>query len=249
MKGYQVFVADFHSQFFSFTFIVFATIIIFVSSAGLATLQTKTNGQILGINILAYEGIQTPVLETQSRFKELISFKTTSIQYKTKHIYDGNLEYGQTLVISEGKTGERKDKIKTTLYDGKQYDQEIISLENIPAEDKVVAIGRKKIFKTLETKDGNLNYFAKLRMYSTSYDKNCRGCNETTAIGLQAGYGVVAVDPSVIPLRTRLYIPGYGIAIAGDTGGAVKGNVIDLGFDDIRSGWWSSRYTDVYLIQ
>jgi 3D (Asp-Asp-Asp) domain-containing protein len=66
---------------------------------------------------------------------------------------------------------------------------------------------------------------------------------------LRAGYGVVAVDPSVIPLRTKVYIPGYGVAIAGDTGGAIKGNIIDLGFDDVRSGWWSSRYTDVYLIE
>src|SRR3990167_3865473 len=58
---------------------------------------------------------------------------------------------------------------------------------------------------------------------------------------------LVAVDPKVIPLRTRLYIPGYGFAIAGDTGGSIKGDKIDLGFDDVKTGWWSSRFTDIYL--
>ena len=51
------------------------------------------------------------------------------------------------------------------------------------------------------------------------------------ATGMKAQYGVVAVDPKVIPLHTKLYIEGYGFAIAGDTGGAIKGNKIDLFFN------------------
>jgi 3D (Asp-Asp-Asp) domain-containing protein len=51
-----------------------------------------------------------------------------------------------------------------------------------------------------------------------------------TASGMRAGYGVVAVDPRVIPLGTRVYVPGYGAAVAGDTGSAIKGYRIDLGF-------------------
>jgi|GEM_PF-814474 len=52
-----------------------------------------------------------------------------------------------------------------------------------------------------------------------------------TASGLKAQVGVVAVDPNVIPLFTKLYIEGYGFAIAGDTGGGVRGEVIDLYFN------------------
>lgn len=49
-----------------------------------------------------------------------------------------------------------------------------------------------------------------------------------TATGVKPQIGIVAVDPKVIPLGTKLYINGYGKAIAGDTGGAIKGNKIDL---------------------
>lgn len=54
--------------------------------------------------------------------------------------------------------------------------------------------------------------------------------------------GTVAVDPGVIPLGTRMYVPSYGYGVAEDTGGAVVGNIIDLGYGpndimDWRSGW------------
>jgi 3D (Asp-Asp-Asp) domain-containing protein len=52
----------------------------------------------------------------------------------------------------------------------------------------------------------------------------------STATGLPVGYGIVAVDPTVIPLGTRLTIPGYGDAVAADTGGAIIGARIDLWF-------------------
>jgi 3D (Asp-Asp-Asp) domain-containing protein/peptidoglycan hydrolase CwlO-like protein len=52
----------------------------------------------------------------------------------------------------------------------------------------------------------------------------------TTATGIPVGWGVVAVDPSVIPLGTRMFIPGYGEGVAADTGSAVRGRIIDLWF-------------------
>ena len=64
----------------------------------------------------------------------------------------------------------------------------------------------------------------------------------TTATGLPVGHGIVAVDPSVIPLGTRLSVPGYGDAVAADTGSAIRGAVIDLWFPTVAEAHaWGRR--------
>ncbi len=69
-----------------------------------------------------------------------------------------------------------------------------------------------------------------------------------TATGMQTAPGVVAVDPSVIPLGTRMTIPGYGTGIAADTGGAVRGNVIDLWFPTTAQALaWGRRTVTITL--
>ena len=60
--------------------------------------------------------------------------------------------------------------------------------------------------------------------------------------------GVVAVDPKVIPLGTRLYIPGYGFAVAADTGGGIKGNMVDLGYPDGVQSTGEQGWVDVYIL-
>lgn len=74
-----------------------------------------------------------------------------------------------------------------------------------------------------------------LTMVATAYD-GCYQCNKPyygypSYIGLPLARGIVAVDPRVIPMGTRLYVEGYGNAIAADQGNAIKGNRIDLFFD------------------
>ena len=69
-----------------------------------------------------------------------------------------------------------------------------------------------------------------------------------TATGVLVTYGIVAVDPTVIPLGTRMFIPGYGYAVAADTGGAVKGYIIDLGYPDGVAVDWRSRWLDIYIL-
>lgn len=93
-----------------------------------------------------------------------------------------------------------------------------------------------------------LNDSIKLRVWATSYDRNCRGCNEITATGTLLTHGVCAVDPKFIRLGTYIYVPGYGVCRAEDTGGKVKGAIVDLGFEDVKKGWWRARWTDAYLL-
>lgn len=92
-------------------------------------------------------------------------------------------------------------------------------------------------------------YKSKLTMFATAYSPEDPGCGTRTSAGFRAGYGVVAVDPKVIPMHTRLYIEGYGYAIAGDIGGIIKGNRIDLGFPTRKEVHkFGSKNLTVYII-
>ena len=74
-----------------------------------------------------------------------------------------------------------------------------------------------------------------IELESTAYDPGPISCGPhatgRTATGMHAAYGIAAVDPTVIPLGTHLYVEGYGYAIAADTGSAIKGDRIDLCFN------------------
>lgn len=70
----------------------------------------------------------------------------------------------------------------------------------------------------------------------------------STATGLPVGWGIVAVDPGVIPLGTHMTVPGYGEAVAADTGGAIVGNTIDLWFPTIaQANAWGRRTVTIVL--
>ncbi len=90
--------------------------------------------------------------------------------------------------------------------------------------------------------EDDLNCARTMNVWATWYTAASAGGSGTTATGTTVRKGTVAVDPSVIPLGTRMYIPGYGYGVAEDTGGAIIGNIIDLGYGpndvkDWRSGW------------
>ena len=80
----------------------------------------------------------------------------------------------------------------------------------------------------VETPQGYVPYTQVLGMEATAYLPTDGSGEGLTAMGIPATYGIVAVDPDVIPLGTRVYIPGYGEALAADTGGAIYGYRIDL---------------------
>ena len=77
---------------------------------------------------------------------------------------------------------------------------------------------------------------------ATCYDLTGR-----TATGMPVGQGVVAVDPSVIPLGTRLYVPGYGNGVAADVGGGIKGAVIDLWMTPTQCAAWGRRTVTITI--
>ncbi|MBM3706395.1 MAG: hypothetical protein FJW66_07720, partial [Actinobacteria bacterium] len=89
-------------------------------------------------------------------------------------------------------------------------------------------------------------------MVATAYYAGGGGLNGNgiTATGLRARKGIVAVDPRTIRLGTRVFIEGYGEAIAADTGGWIKGNRIDLCFDSLEECYrYGRRKIYVYLVE
>ena len=71
-----------------------------------------------------------------------------------------------------------------------------------------------------------------------------------TSTGLPVGWGIAAVDPSVIPLGTRIVVPGYGVAVAADTGGAIQGATIDLWFPTAAQAYaWGRRTVTIAVEQ
>jgi 3D (Asp-Asp-Asp) domain-containing protein len=81
-----------------------------------------------------------------------------------------------------------------------------------------------------------------LTVSATCYDLSGR-----TATGMPVGHGVVAVDPSVIPLGTSMYVPGYGNGVAADVGGGIKGDIIDLWMTPSECAAWGRRTVTITI--
>ena len=125
----------------------------------------------------------------------------------------------------------------------------------VAIEQRVPPYGTNIVIRTLDTPDGPIEYWRKVRTYATSYSAATSGTPKTakwygvTATGLPMRKGIVAVDPSVISLGTKLYVPGYGPGLAADTGlAACAGKWVDLGYDDDNLQGWGWWWVDTYLL-
>ncbi len=154
------------------------------------------------------------------------------IPFEVEEKKDSSLEKGKKKVVTQGQQGVVSKTYKVVYENGEEKTrklQEERVLEK--AKKQVVKVGTKvsqsKQASTSAPKGGKT-----YTMEATAYTPYCNGCSGITAGGINIrsnpNMKVVAVDPNVIPLGSRVWVSGYGEAIAGDTGGDIKGNRIDL---------------------
>jgi uncharacterized protein YabE (DUF348 family)/3D (Asp-Asp-Asp) domain-containing protein len=175
--------------------------------------------------------------------------------------HDPALPVGEVREVRAGRNGTVRLVVRRFFEDGQEVESRVVSEQVLePPRDRILAFGTR-VPEGQPHIDG-LPALGRVRavltMLATAYDPGPRSTGKrpgspdygVTASGLPAGYGVVAVDPRVIPLGTRLYIPGYGFAIAGDTGGAIVGQRIDVGFATEQEALnFGRRMVDVYILE
>ncbi|MGQ9666889.1 MAG: ubiquitin-like domain-containing protein [Anaerolineae bacterium] len=216
----------------------------------------------LGIALVGQDRVEpaedTPVTENLTvrvtRLREEVITEEEPIPFQTLWQPDGNLELDQQELQQAGAEGLLRRRVRVQYEDGQETARSLEDewVEREPT-DKIIRYGTKIVIRELEAPDGTIHYWRRIRMLATSYTAATSGKAPDhpeygiTFLGWQMRAGIVAVDPSVIPLRTEVYVPGYGKGVAADTGGAIKGRRIDLGYDEDNLKHWY-KWVDVYLL-
>lgn len=147
---------------------------------------------------------------------------------------------GKTAVLSSGSPTIKAQTWKIKTVDGQVVEKKLVAEQIVrQGTDKVVALGQGAYRGQAQ----------EILMVATAYSAEEPGLGTRTAMGTRVRYGVVAVDPNVIPLGTKLYVEGYGYAVAEDVGSKIKGNRIDVYFNTLSEcNRWGKRVVKVYIL-
>jgi len=188
------------------------------------------------------------------RVSEYVDVEQETTSFETLWDADPELELDQTRMAREGQEGVRLKRYGVTEINGETVRRELEDswIQQEP-QDRLMAYGTKVVLRTVDTPQGPMQYWRKVRVLVTSYSPSTAGTPRTasnygmTRTGKRATTGMVAVDPSVIPMGTSMYVPGYGVGVAEDTGSAIVGRHIDVCYDDYSLVHWR-RWVDIYLL-
>jgi uncharacterized protein YabE (DUF348 family)/3D (Asp-Asp-Asp) domain-containing protein len=228
-----------------------------------ARTQAATVGEVLaelGVSLMGQDysepaldtGVQNGLRVRVVRVVERTTVEQKEIPYETEWIADPSLELDQRRLDDAGAKGIIRRRYKVVYHDGQEVDryleEEWTAQEPRPRR---IVYGTRIVVRTLETPDGPIEYWRRIRVFLTAY--TAATCGKApddpgygiTRLGWKMRHGIIAVDPRVIRLRSQLYVPGYGPGIAGDTGGGIKGRHIDLGYEEghmVHHYWWGYVY-------
>jgi uncharacterized protein YabE (DUF348 family) len=165
---------------------------------------------------------------------------------------DSSLRRGESQEVTPGKAGIVEETTRVFYRNGQETQRfPVESKVLVQPEQRVTRIGTQ--FGPMLVSRGGITR-STMTMVATAYDPGPGSCGASadglTATGAIARKGVCAVDPRVIPLGTRLWVEGYGYAIACDVGGAIKGNRIDVCFDTRSEALrWGRRSVEVRILE
>ncbi len=180
------------------------------------------------------------------RVTEQVLLEQAPIPFETEWQAVSDLELDSQSVVQAGEYGITERRVRVRYEDGveasRKVEAEYVARQPVK---RILGYGTMMVMHTTTVDGVTINYWRSLSMYATSYHPSEVG--DTTASGLPLQKGVAAVDISVVPFYTQMYIPGYGEAIAADTGGGVIGRWIDLGYSDSDYVPWHSWVTVYFL--
>lgn len=193
--------------------------------------------------------------------KELVK-EQSPIPFETVIRQNDRLDKGVEKTVVEGKEGILEKAFEVVYEDNKEINKKLLNTTIISKPiNKIVELGTVLNYRT--SRGDVIRYKKVLNMRATAYTASYADTGKRpgdpgfgiTYTGMKARKGVIAVDPKVIPLGTRVYVEvmgktaDYGYAVAGDTGGAIKGNLIDLYFDDQKTvNSWGCKKVKVYIL-
>ncbi len=196
------------------------------------------------------DGLEVQVVRVDASYET----EEESVPFTTERVPSNKMYKGETKVIREGVNGLRVRTYKLTWENGVLVSRDLFSNEIAVAPvNQQVAYGTLDVFQTSRGEDVK---FSKIySMKATAYTADEKW-GHATASGIRAQIGVIAVDTKVIPMGTKVYVagvgntPDYGYAIAGDVGGLIKGNKIDIYLNDEASCYkWGVRNVEVYILE
>ena len=168
------------------------------------------------------------------RVEKVTDVVEESIDFAIEKKTDSSLLKGKEKVVTAGKKGTVERTYEVVKENGKVVSKTLQKENIVEAPTKqVVAVGTKVVTASVSRDNSSAPSTGKeFYVTATAYTASCSGCSGVTATGIDLKANpsskVIAVDPSVIPLGSKVWVEGYGYAIAADTGGAIKGNKIDV---------------------